>query len=742
MSEETKNIFLAIGVTETEATKLLKNKKATDRLLLAIKESKVSKCEAAKGVLLQKLAQKTAIVNATFTKIALYIGEDKIKTQEQLASIMEFVTKNKNYTDEQFEAECGIGVDVKPEEITENVKKAFEEESIKTAIQQKGKKAALGLILNLVKTYKNMKFANSGLIIAEVNKVLSTLPDNAPVKKEKAKKEKKEEVVQEKKEEEIDFAGIVAKFPTPEQNALNNAPEIQEKQMKETGGCFMTRFPPEPNGWIHIGHAKAMYLDFGLAELKGGKCYMRLDDTNPSKEKDEYIEGIKSDVNWMGFHWWKITHTSDYFHQLHEYAIKLIKDGLAYVCHQTKEEVKESREKKLPSPWRDRPIEESLREFELMRIGYYAPSEATLRLKMDITSSNPNMYDQIAYRIKYFPHPRTNDEWCIYPTYDYSHCVIDSIEHITHSLCTLEFENRKESYYWVLDALKIYKPYVWEFSRLNLTHTVMSKRKLQALVFGNLVNGWDDPRMPTIAGLRRRGYTASAIRNFVKGVGFTRNVTTIIDYEKLEGIQSQELDETASRAFCVLDPLKVTIRNHEGITNIEPPRFPKNPEAGTRPMKVSNVIYIDSSDFQEVPEPGFKRLTTTNPVGLKYANFQIKVVEVVHKDGKVVELICDKFEGKAKAYIQWVSEGAIKSEVRLYSTLFKSRDLSLVENWKEDLNPESLIVKKDALVEPSLKDVKEYDRFQFERLGFFVVDKDSTPEKPVFNRILSLKSGK
>lgn len=740
MSEETKNLFLSIGVSEEEATKLLKNKKATERLVLAIQESKVAQCEAPKGVLLQKLAQKAAVTGAAFTKVALYIGSGKIATQEQLASILEFVSKNKEYTDEQFDAECGIGVEVTAAELAENVQRAFAEEAIKAAIQQKGKKASLGLVMNRVKAYKNMKFASSGALIAEVNKVMATLPDSAPVKKEKPKKAKKEEAVQEKKEEEIDFAGIVAKFPTPADNALNNPPDIQEKQMKETGGCFMTRFPPEPNGWIHIGHAKAMYLDFGLSELKGGKCYMRLDDTNPSKEKDEYIEGIKSDVQWMGFNWWKITHTSDYFHQLHDYAIQLIKNGLAYVCHQTKEEVKESREKKLPSPWRDRPVEESLHEFELMRIGYYAPSEATLRLKMDITSSNPNMYDQIAYRIKYNPHPRTGDEWCIYPTYDYSHCIIDSIEHITHSLCTLEFENRKESYYWVLDALRIYKPYVWEFSRLNLTHTVMSKRKLQALVFGNLVSGWDDPRMPTIAGLRRRGYTASAIRNFVKGVGFTRNVTTIIDYEKLEGIQSQELDETASRAFCVLDPLKVTIRNHEGISEIAPPRFPKNPEAGVRPMKVSNVVYIDSSDFQEVPEPGFKRLTPTNPVGLKYANFQIKVVEVIHKDGKVVELICDKFEAKAKAYIQWVSEGAIKSEVRLYSTLFKSRDVGTVEDWKSDLNPDSLVV-KEALIEPSLKDLKEYDRFQFERLGYFVVDKDSTSEKPVFNRILSLKSG-
>ncbi|KAH0793231.1 glutamine--tRNA ligase, cytoplasmic [Histomonas meleagridis] len=753
MSEETKKVFLSIGISETEANKLLKNQKSTSRLLLAIQEAKIpsSGCPQAKGVLLQKLSQKV-LPNAAFSKIALYIGEDKIKTQEQLASIMDFVSKNNTYTDEQFDAESGIGIEVTNEQIVSNVNKAFGEDSIKSIIEQKGKKAAVGSILQKVKSYENMKFANSGMIMSEINKVLSTIPDKAPVKqapkkeapkKEEPKKEVEKAESAEDEDNEIDFAGIVAKFPTPADNAMKNPDDVQKQHMEITNGSYMTRFPPEPNGWIHIGHAKAMYLDFGLAELKGGKCYMRLDDTNPAKEKDEFIEGIKSDVQWMGFHWWKITHTSDYFHQLYEFAIQLIKAGLAYVCHQTKAEIKHYRQNKLPSPWRDRPVEESLREFELMRIGYYTPSEATLRLKMDYQSLNPNMRDQVAYRIIYSPHPRTKDEWCIYPTYDYSHCVIDSIEHVTHSLCTLEFESRRDSYYWVLDALRIYKPFVWEFSRLNITYTVMSKRRLQALVQQHLVNGWDDPRMPTVAGLRRRGFTASAIRTFVKGVGYTRNVKSSIDYEKLEYVQSQELDETAPRMFCVLDPLKVTIKNMNETIELSPPQFPKYPNKGVRPMKISSVVYIDRSDFQEIGEKGFKRLTKENPVGLKYANFLIKVVDLVKENDQVVEIIAEKFEGKAKAYIQWVSDGAIKAQVRLYDKLFMSKDPMAVEgDWTKDLNKDSIVIKENAMVEPMLKDAKEYDRFQFERLGYFVVDRDSTDEKKVFNRTMSLKSGK
>jgi glutaminyl-tRNA synthetase len=488
-----------------------------------------------------------------------------------------------------------------------------------------------------------------------------------------------------------------------------------------------------------------MYLDYGLAELKDGLCYMRFDDTNPAKEKDEFIDGITGDVRWMGFKWFKLTHTSDYFRELYEFAIQLIKEGNAYVCHQTKDEIKAARERREPSPWRDRPPEESLREFELMKCGYFAPSEATLRLKMDYLSDNANMHDQVAYRVIYHPHPRTRDSWCIYPTYDYSHCIIDSIESISHSLCSLEFENRRQSYYWVLDALRIHKPFVWEFSRLNVTHTVMSKRRLQTLVTEKLVTGWDDPRMPTLAGLRRRGFTPSGIKAFVKSVGYTRNVKSTINYGKLEFIQSQELDETAPRAFAVVDPLPLEIVNWEGgQTFAEALVFPrKGREGGVRPIAVDRNLLIERDDFSENPPAGFKRLVKGGTVVLRYANIAVNCVYVVKNGDVVVKVLCEKLdraEGKL-AYIHWVTADSPIAELRLYNQLFLAEDpMAVVGDWRENLNPQSLVV-ANGRIERSLITAGPGDHFQFERVGYFVVDSDSKEGRLVFNRTMGLKSG-
>lgn len=744
MSEE---ILRTIGISDKEIPKIIKNSKLLNRILEAVKasgiiESNVQK--ANKGALIIKLCQKEV---PNMNLVAQYIGNEKIITQEQLDAAIAFVISKPTFEIPEFEENAGVGIVVTDEQIAAAVTETIQNST--DLIKQKGKKAVLADILNGLKSNKLMKFAARAKTVAEVKKQLDALPDEAPAPKpEKAAPKAEAKLVkpaqQEAEEEEpvIDFQGIVAGFPSPQDNALENAPEIQAEHLRITEGNYMTRFPPEPNGWIHIGHAKAMYLDFGLAELKGGKCYMRFDDTNPAKEKDEFIEGIKYDVTWMGFKWWKITHTSDYFHQLYDFAIELIKNDLAYVCHHTKAEIAEMRKSRTPSKWRNRPAAESLREFELMKCGYYSPSEATLRLKMDYLNDNPNMHDQIAYRVIYNEHPRTKDEWCIYPTYDYSHCVIDSIEHVTHSLCTLEFENRRPSYYWVLDALKIYKPFVWEFSRLNLTHTVMSKRRLQSLVYEHLVDGWDDPRMPTVAGLRRRGFTASAIRNFVKTVGFTRNVKSTIDYAKFEQVQRTEFDETSPRAFGVLHPLKVTITDLDAPIDVEAPLFPKKPELGSRKMVLDKIVYIEADDFMEVPQAGFKRLTPKSKVGLKYANLQIEVVEVVKNGDEVVELKCRKVDsGKAQTYIHWVSTGAVKAELRLYENLFVADDpMALGDSWRENINTESKIILKNCLLEPSLGSAKIQDHFQFERTGFFVVDQDSTPENPVFNRVIQLKS--
>jgi glutaminyl-tRNA synthetase len=734
----------SIGVDAKEVPKLLKNKKVLARIMAAVDAAKIpeSGCAPAVGTLIVKLSGTELPAPE---KIAELIGAGKIQTQEQLAAAMEFVQKNKDFTQEQLEKESGVGVVVSEEEIKEAAKKTIENSL--DFIAQKGKKAALGEMMKRVKVAtETMKFAPSKVVIAAVKAALDAVDESKlakPAAAEKKPAAEKKKQAQEKKEDEapeIDFKGIVASFPTPADNAMGNSPEVQKEHMEITGGCFMTRFPPEPNGWIHIGHAKAMMLDFGLAMSKGGKCYMRFDDTNPAKEKDEFIEGIGKDVHWLGFDWWKLTHTSDYFHKLYEFALKLIDEGLAYVDHQTKDEIKEYREKCLPSPWRDRDPKESRREFELMRLGFYEPSEATLRLKMDYKNVNPNMRDQIAYRIIYKPHPRTNDEWCIYPTYDYSHCVIDSLEHVTHSLCTLEFENRRDSYYWVLDALKIYKPIVWEFSRLNLTHTIMSKRRLQALVYEHHVAGWDDPRMPTIAGMRRRGYTANAIRQFCQGVGYTRNVTTLIKVDRLESIQRADLDENSPRAFCVEEPLKVTLQNLPESKKVTAAKFPKKPELGDREMTLSKTIYIEKSDFMENPSKGFKRLTPTSVIGLKYANIRMKVAQIIKNEaGEVTELICDVTEEPTKTFIHWVSEGAIKAELRIYGDLFDCIDVSTVEgDWRDALSKKSLRVINDALVEPSLATVKPQDRFQFERDGYFCCDDDSKPEHIIFNLTLPL----
>jgi glutaminyl-tRNA synthetase len=743
----------AIGMPDEEIKNTLRNEKFTSRLVdtinaagcpLEFADVDTGTLWKARGPLLQKIAQKE-LPHAE--KLIAAVGDGSIRVLEQLEAAIEFVTKRKleDISDAEFSEAAGVGVEVSDHDIQAAVDGAIVAQA--DAVRAKGLKA-LGVVLQAAKESSTvMKFASRKKLSEFATRAIkSFVPQAAPSPAAPADGSGPPPAAVEPDEEaELDFQGIVARFPSPQDNAMDNDPEVQERCMAATGGRYMTRFPPEPNGWLHIGHAKAMFLDYGLAELKDGHCYMRFDDTNPSKEKDEFIEGIKYDVEWMGFKWWKLTHTSDYFQELYDFAVQLIKSGRAYVCHQKKAEVKEFRSQKIPSPWRDRPVAESLREFELMKCGFYAPSEATLRLKMDYLSDNPNMHDQVAYRVLYHPHPRTGDKWCIYPTYDYSHCVIDSLENVSHSLCTLEFENRRQSYYWVLDALGIYKPFVWEFSRLNLNYTVMSKRRLQTLVERKYVSGWDDPRMPTIAGLRRRGFTPSGIRAFVKSVGYTRNVKSTIDYGKLEFVQSQELDETSPRAFCVVDPLRVEIVDfpHDVAPVAEGLLFPKRPDAGRRALVLTPVVLIERDDFSEIPPKGWKRLKLGGVIGLKYANLVIKCIEVVKDADRIAGLRCQVVPGKppkGTTYVHWVADGAAPAEIRLYSRLFRSADPMAVQgDWTRDLDPDSKIVVTGRIEKP-LESARPGDRFQFERLGYFVVDPDSTPQRLVFNRTIALRT--
>ena len=545
---------------------------------------------------------------------------------------------------------------------------------------------------------------------------------------------------------------------TTEKTPLNFIEEIIERDIAEGkhGGRVHTRFPPEPNGYLHIGHAKSICLNFGLAKKYNGKCNLRFDDTNPVTEETEYVESIIDDIRWLGFEPDAIFYASDYFGQLYEFAIDLINKDLAYVDDSTSEDMAAMKgtptQPGTPSPYRNRSVEENLDLFTRMKNGEFPEGSRVLRAKIDMTSPNMIMRDPVLYRIKFAHHHRTGDDWCIYPMYDMAHGQSDSIEKITHSICTLEFMPHRELYDWCIENLGIFPSRQYEFARLNLTYTVMSKRKLLQLVNENYVSGWDDPRMPTISGMRRRGYTAAAIRNFATRVGVAKR-ENIIDLSLLEFCVREDLNKIATRAMAVLDPLKVVITNYpDGQTEwLETENNPEDPEAGTRKLPFSRELWIEQEDFMENPPPKFFRLSPGNLARLKSA-YIIQCDEVV-KDasGKVTELRCTYFPEsrsgsdtsglKPKTTIHWVSAPhAVAGEVRLYDRLL------MVENAAEDprdfkelLNPDSLKVVKNAWLEPVLTDVTPNDHFQFIRLGYFTPDSETTPGKPVFNRTVTLK---
>ncbi|MFH1801028.1 MAG: glutamine--tRNA ligase/YqeY domain fusion protein [Candidatus Omnitrophota bacterium] len=527
------------------------------------------------------------------------------------------------------------------------------------------------------------------------------------------------------------------------------------------GGRVHTRFPPEPNGYLHIGHAKAICISFGIARDYQGLYNLRFDDTNPEKEEVEYVDSIREDVHWLGFDWGdREYYASDYFDQLYEHALTLIKKGKAYVCDLSPEEQRKYRGTLTApgthSPFRDRSPKENLDLFERMKAGEFADGSRVLRAKIDMASPNITMRDPTIYRIKKASHHRTRDKWCIYPMYDFTHCISDSIEGITHSLCTLEFENNRPLYDWFLIELGIHRPQQIEFARLNLTHTVLSKRILLKLVQQKMVSGWDDPRMPTISGFRRRGYTASSIRNFCDQIGVAK-FNSMIDRVVLENSIREELNKTAPRVMAVLDPLKVVITNYpEGKTEeMEAVNNPEDPAAGSRRLPFSRELYIERDDFREDAPKKFFRLVPGGEVRLRYGYF-VKCEKVI-KDasGKVTELHCtydpetrggnNPPDGrKVKGTIHWVSARHVfKSEVRLYDHLFTAKDPGDVPEGGDilmNLNPRSLETVSGALLEPSLKDAKPGERFQFERLGYFFVDPvDSKPGQPVFNRTVTLR---
>lgn len=521
-----------------------------------------------------------------------------------------------------------------------------------------------------------------------------------------------------------------------------------------------TRFPPEPNGYLHIGHAKSICLNFGIAQEFGGKCNLRFDDTNPTKEDVEYVEAIKEDIRWLGFDWEdRCYYASDYFEQLYQWAEELIKKGKAYVCDLSPDEVREYRgtltEPGRESPYRNRSVEENLDLFRRMRAGEFPDGSRTLRAKIDMAHPNLNMRDPVMYRIIRATHHRTGDKWCIYPTYDWAHGQSDSIEGITHSICTLEFENHRPLYEWFIKELGIFAPRQIEFARLNLTYTVMSKRRLLQLVQEGVVRGWDDPRMPTICGLRRRGYTPAAIRDFCQRIGVSK-YDGVVDISLLEHCIREDLNKHAPRVMAVLRPLKLVIDNYpEGqVEYLEAVNNPEDPSMGTRQVPFSKVLYIEQDDFREVPPPKYYRLAPGREVRLRWGYF-VRCTHVVKdpQTGEVIEVHCtydpetrggNAPDGrKVKATIHWVSAmHCIEAEVRLYDYLFTKPDPDDVPeglDWRANLNPNSLEIIPNAKLEQSLAGAPVGSRYQFERLGYFCVDPDSTPEKLVFNRTVTLK---
>lgn len=551
---------------------------------------------------------------------------------------------------------------------------------------------------------------------------------------------------------------------SPESRPSNDGPSnfirdiiIEDIKSGKHGGRVQTRFPPEPNGYLHIGHAKAICLDFGLAAEFGGQCNLRFDDTNPSKEETEYVEAIMEDVQWLGFKWDGLYYASDYFQQLYEWAIQLIKDGKAYVCDLSADEIREYRgtltEPGRESPYRNRSVKESLDLFERMKQGEFPDGSRTLRAKIDMSSPNLNLRDPVMYRILHMDHHRTGSQWCIYPMYDYAHGQSDSIERVTHSMCTLEFDNNRPLYNWFIEQLGIFPSRQYEFDRLALTHTLLSKRKLLKLVEEGHVEGWDDPRMPTLTGMRRRGYTPTAIRNFcaIVGVSKTNGITQL---QQLEYFLRQDLNKHVPRVMCVQKPLRVVIENYREdlVEEMDAINNPEDSSAGTRKIPFSKTLYIEEDDFREDPPKQFYRLAPGREVRLRYA-YLITCKEVIKdSSGRIVELRCTYDPAtrggttpdgrKVKSTIHWVSaDHALTAEVRLYDNLFLKEDPNEVEEGEDltaNLNPASLQVLEDCKIEPSVRNAKPGTKYQFERLGYYCVDRDSG-QKLVFNRTIGLR---
>lgn len=779
MVEERTALLKTIGLSDVKAKETLQNESVTSNLLSIIPEAQklsgkdgISKQQ---GNLLYALGtrMKEQIINHR-SMLVNYIMEDKIANDLQLNSAFEYLLENLKgpVNVKNFEEASGIGIKVTGEEIEEVVEEVIKKHE-KDLVERRYQ-FNTGILMGEVR--RKLKWADAKIVKSEIDiQMVSLLGQKTDEdlaraktkgkskdtnKNSNSKNEPKPKPKQVAEESLIDDKGNVKSFlemagaalhfhkvgenyKTPGYVVNDEIMRRLQEHKERINAQVRTRFPPEPNGILHIGHAKAINFNFGYAKAHDGITFLRYDDTNPEKEEEKFFVGIREMVEWLGYKPYKITHSSDYFQELYDLAKVLINKNLAYVCHQTAEELKGYNPP--PSPWRERPIQESLALFEDMKNGLIEEGKATLRMKMTMLDSKQ---DPVAYRIKFTPHHRSGDKWCIYPTYDYTHCLCDSIEDITHSLCTKEFEARRPSYYWLCNAVDVYCPVQWEYGRLNVNYTVVSKRKIAKLIDHGIVRDWDDPRLFTLTALRRRGIPPEAINLFCAKVGVTVAQVSF-DPIMLDGCTREILNVTAPRAMAALNPLKINITNFpaDHSRSVKVPNFPANESKGHHDVDFTETIYIDREDFQENDDKNFKRLTPNQPVGLKHCNYVLKVEKVKKSsDGKVTEIdgkITPVAEtSKPKAFIQWVSNPVV-CEVRIYERLFKHKN---PEDTKEvpggfvtDCNPDSLTVIPEAYVDKSVKGAKVYDKFQFERLGYFSVDRDSTNIKLTFNLTVSLK---
>ncbi|PAV91745.1 hypothetical protein WR25_09248 [Diploscapter pachys] len=765
--------FLWLGLTEQRAAETAKNKNLTNFAKLVQEAAKQhgAPAELPKPfatlffTLLPKLKPQ---MTQNIGLIVKHILSEGIKSEAQLTAACEFLLAStvSAVDEEEFKKACGVGVEVSVDEIEDAVSSVIDK--YKKQIVAERYAFNSGKILGELK--KQLPWADHKYVKKEVDlrflELLGpkTAEDLAPkkVKKEESKPAneaagKKEKLpaqtngnaagseamnedgaatIEELMKTKAHFHKVGENYKTDGYVVTPNTKELLQKHVQAVGGKVVTRFPPEPNGVLHIGHAKAININFGYAKATGGACYLRFDDTNPEKEEEKFFLAIEDIVRWLGYSPVAVTHSSDNFQQLYEWAVVLIKKGHAYVCHQKVEEMR-GFEVQL-SPWRERSVEENLQLFEDMKNGKFDEGEATLRLKMTLEEGK---IDPVAYRIKYVPHHRTANKWCIYPTYDYTHCLCDSIENITHSLCTKEFQSRRSSYYWLCNALDIYCPVQWEYGRLNVNYTVVSKRKILKLIQTKVVNDWDDPRLFTLTALRRRGIPSEAINRFVAGLGLTMTQMAV-DPHVLDASVRDYLNNTAPRTMAVLQGIKLTIVNFDEMklpANVQVPDFPSDPQCSKQhTIAFAKEIYIERDDFREdETDKKYRRLTKSQAVGLKYVGVTLKVLEVVKDShGNAVEVKVTAHElsdsNKPKAFIHWVSN-PVKAEARLYENLFLHKNpedtTAVPGGFLSDINPNNLTVLYNVLIDRSIAASRIYDRFQFERIGFFSVDPDSVHGK-------------